>query len=533
MNEDEQNPAVFYGRVSEDKRGKRGDSLRSQETTCRQFARMANYRIDAVFTDSMSGTRIDRPGVAAMMEFLKRHRKVGYTVIVDSPDRFARNIRGHWDLRDQLRAAGASLISPRMEFKDDADSVLVENINATVSQHASQKNAEQTVRRMKARLLNGFWTFQAPIGFEYHSVRNNGRMLRRKEPEASIIQEALEGFGSDRFALAADVMRFLKDNPLFPRDRKGYVSHHRTSMLLRNPIYAGYVQEPRWDVSLRKGQHEGLISYETFMRIQDKLNGKRVGPRASNLTEDFPLRGYVLCADCETPLTACWSKGRTSRHPYYLCPQRGCESYGKSIRRAKIEGEFETLIQSAQPNERLFGLAERMLRKWWESLSVHSKDQAKALAAQLAKIERDVDKVVERILDVSEPKVIAKFEERIRDLEQQKIATKERMAKTAQPASSFDDTLRTAMTFLANPWNLWSSGQYEQRRAVLKLMFANRLQYARKEGFRTANLALPFKVLGDLNTGFSEMARPKRFELLTPRFVVWCSIQLSYGRAGG
>ncbi len=27
-----------------------------------------------------------------------------------------------------------------------------------------------------------------------------------------------------------------------------------------------------------------------------------------------------------------------------------------------------------------------------------------------------------------------------------------------------------------------------------------------------------------------EMARPKRFELLTPRFEVWCSIQLSYGR---
>ena len=28
------------------------------------------------------------------------------------------------------------------------------------------------------------------------------------------------------------------------------------------------------------------------------------------------------------------------------------------------------------------------------------------------------------------------------------------------------------------------------------------------------------------------LARPKRFELLTPKFVVWCSIQLSYGRAG-
>jgi hypothetical protein len=29
------------------------------------------------------------------------------------------------------------------------------------------------------------------------------------------------------------------------------------------------------------------------------------------------------------------------------------------------------------------------------------------------------------------------------------------------------------------------------------------------------------------------LARPKRFELLTPRFVVWCSIQLSYGRVAG
>src|SRR3984957_15290350 len=28
------------------------------------------------------------------------------------------------------------------------------------------------------------------------------------------------------------------------------------------------------------------------------------------------------------------------------------------------------------------------------------------------------------------------------------------------------------------------------------------------------------------------MARPERFELPTPRFVVWCSIQLSYGRIG-
>src|SRR5579871_2876439 len=33
-----------------------------------------------------------------------------------------------------------------------------------------------------------------------------------------------------------------------------------------------------------------------------------------------------------------------------------------------------------------------------------------------------------------------------------------------------------------------------------------------------------------MRDGGEGMARPKRLELLTPRFVVWCSIQLSYGR---
>ena len=99
-----------------------------------------------------------------------------------------------------------------------------------------------------------------------------------------------------------------------------------------------------------------------------------------------------------------------------------------------------------------------------------------------------------------------------------------------RPKASFDDTLRTALAFLANPWSLWASGNLEARRAVLKLAFRGRLEYVRNEGLRTPNLTLPLKVLAGISGEDIELARPKRFELLTPRFVVWCSIQLSYGR---
>jgi hypothetical protein len=33
--------------------------------------------------------------------------------------------------------------------------------------------------------------------------------------------------------------------------------------------------------------------------------------------------------------------------------------------------------------------------------------------------------------------------------------------------------------------------------------------------------------------GLSQLVRPERFELPTPKFVAWCSIQLSYGRRTG
>ena len=86
-----------------------------------------------------------------------------------------------------------------------------------------------------------------------------------------------------------------------------------------------------------------------------------------------------------------------------------------------------------------------------------------------------------------------------------------------------------AMSFLANPWKIWNNSDYALKKTVLRLAFAEPLPYRQNQGLRTPNLALPFKVLGQFCSQKCEMARPKGFEPLTPRFVVWCSIQLSYG----
>jgi len=57
------------------------------------------------------------------------------------------------------------LESPSIEFGEDSDSILVEHLLASVSQHQRQKNGEQTRNRMRARLQGGYWVLNAPMGY--------------------------------------------------------------------------------------------------------------------------------------------------------------------------------------------------------------------------------------------------------------------------------------------------------------------------------------------------------------------------------
>lgn len=233
-----QQKAVLYCRVSSKKQRIEGDGLASQERRCRDYAGYKGYEVVEVFRDDVSGGHALRPAMMDMVKFLKAHRREGYVVVIDDISRFSRDIRGHWDLRDLLREAGGRLESPTIAFGEDSDSILVENLLASVSQHQRQKNAEQTKNRMKARLQNGYWPFRCPIGFKVQRQRGHGKMLVRNEPFATIITDALEGFAGGRFETIGEVKRFLEAQPVWPRDRRGEVPFERVFELFSRPIYA-------------------------------------------------------------------------------------------------------------------------------------------------------------------------------------------------------------------------------------------------------------------------------------------------------
>ena len=498
--------AVIYCRVSSTKQTKVGDGLASQKTRCMEYANARGYRVLETFSDDASGSLINRPAMKELLGFLRKNRSAGLVVLIDDISRLARGVKAHIELRAAISLAGGTLESPSVEFGDDADSELQEYILATVAQHQRRKNAEQTKNRMRARVLNGYWPFACPVGYRYQRIAGRGNMLVRDEPLASIVQEALEGYASGRFQLQAEVKRFLESFPEFPHGVKGEVRAQQVTDILTRAVYAGYVAAPNWDVSQRKGHHEPLISYETHLKIQERLNGNNRAAYRKDLSADFPLRGAVVCGDCGTSLTACWSKGRLDYHPYYLCRQRGCESYGKSIRRSVIEEEFAELLQDMQPSATLFKAARAMLQDLWDHRLASGAERVKALKAELGKVNGQVEQFLDRIGDATVPSVIAAYETRIKALEDRKIVLAEKIAATGRPVRSFDETVRTAFDFLASPWKLWSSERIEDKRTVLKLAFADRLAYTKNHGFRTPEFSLPFKALGHFGRPDFEMA---------------------------
>ncbi|MEL6362727.1 MAG: recombinase family protein [Pseudomonadota bacterium] len=372
--------AVAYGRVSGTKHRTQGDGLNSQESRCREYARYKGYDIVEVFQDDTTGQIMDRPGMEAMLEFLRKKKGEGYIVIIDDISRLARNVETHFQLRKALNQVDAKLESPSIEYGEDSDAILVENLLASASLHQAQKNGEQTINRMRGRAMNGYYVFKAVIGYRFERVPGHGKLLVRDEPIASIIQEALEGYASGRFQMHVEVKGFLEAQEAYPKDLpNGEIRNQRIYELLTRVLNAGYIEVPNWNVPPREGKHEGLISYTTFQKIQDRLNGMAKAPARQDINADFPLRGFILCDDCQKPLTARWSKSKTGkRHPYYLCPNKACVSYRKSIRRDVLEADFEALLKGLQPTKGLFKVAKAMFHDAWEMRLTQASEAAKS-----------------------------------------------------------------------------------------------------------------------------------------------------------
>ena len=521
-------PALIYCRVSDRKQRLQGSGLDSQEQRCRKYADEHGYNVEMVFPDDVSGGGdfMKRPGMRAMLAYLEAQSGKAYVVIFDDLKRFARDTQFHLALRGELASRGAGVECLNFKFEDTPEGMFVETIFAAQGQLEREQNRRQVVQKMKARVESGFWVFRAPVGYKHvPAPGGGGKVLVPDEPLATVVREALEGYANGRFTSQAEVQRYFESNPYFPKDFKdGSLRAMTVSRLLKKVVYAGYVEAPKWAVNLRKGQHEGLISFETWQRIQDNLEDRKRAPAArKDYDEDFPLRGFVRCGSCGNAMTAAWSTGCRKRYAYYRCMTRGCDEKSKSVPRARLESVFEDILKAIVPTKRLLELAKAMFADAWDIRLAKTDSERSEWRRQLTDADKQIENLLDKIVDAQSTSVIRRFEERINELEKHKLLLEERVSKPLPKRERLEECMELSLKFLSSPWEVYEKGSHAAKQLVLRLAFSTPLTYHRKEMYGTTEFSFPFKVLEKISGQKSEMVLPERFELSTSPLPRGCS----------
>jgi len=99
-----------------------------------------------------------------------------------------------------------------------------------------------------------------------------------------------------------------------------------------------------------------------------------------------------------------------------------------------------------------------MFKSAWDQRIQQAAHLLKSAKAQITKIEKQTEALLERIIDATNPCVIQTYENKIADLERNKLKLEEQMAIRAIPTGNYQEKLEPALQFLASPWKLWETG---------------------------------------------------------------------------
>ena len=495
--------AVIYCRVST-KGQVENFSLATQEKECRLWCARNGYAVDRIFIDAgESAKTANRPDFLRLLEYCRTNKKFLQVLVVHTLSRFSRNTQDHHAIRGLLLGFGITLRSVTEPTDDSPEGRFIEDMVAGIATYENRSKSRRTRAAMTSALENGRWTFLAPIGYLNARSRTGPSLL--EDPERGpLIKQAFEAFATG-CRTRPEVLK--ETTALGLRTAKGArLSAQTFHTLLRNPIYAGQIVIPRLDVK-SVGDFTPLVPRQVFERVQALLSAKvkAVLPHLRN-HPDFPLRRFIGCAVCGTPLTGSWSRGRTTRYPYYHC--RNCKEV--RVRREVLESQFVQLLERLQPNASYMRLFHEVVLDVWKGRRSEATKIAKVATRLAEDLRRRLDRV--EVAFTQTQSIDRMSYERQRDKLREDLALVE-MESTEAKLDELDieGVLAFAENVLTDTAGLWVAASLNQKQCLQNVLFPEGLKFDGKE-FGTAATCLAFKQLKQLEVTENRVASPPGFE---------------------
>lgn len=161
----------------------------------------------------------------------------------------------------------------------------------------------------------------SPIGYKYENDQ-----LHIIPYEAMMVQKFFERF--NQRIPAHRICKEMKEAGY--RHRYGYFIHSSVRRMLRNKIYIGYIES---NGKIYKGQHEPIISEETFYQAQKILDGQDItNPNRKYMFKvNSALAGLVICKHCGAKFCRVLGhkKQDGTKTKFYSCYSRNKKSKDK------------------------------------------------------------------------------------------------------------------------------------------------------------------------------------------------------------
>ena len=484
--------ALVYCRVSSDRQASEGHGLDSQERRCRDFVNRKGYASTEVFRDAASGGGgyQSRPGQMEIMERVlgNPHRK--YVVIVDDTSRLARDIQGHFEIRELLRECQVSIESPNFTFGETPEDEVVEGIMASVNQYHRKGNRRQVVQKMKARIENGYWPFGGKKGYTMTKHPAHGKLAVPNEEGLTMLKPAMEMFAAGMLVRKVDVCRFLVEKGFWKKQSpEKYID--KLTQILKDPFYCGDLHYPAWEVSRRNGQQEGIVSREVFEKVQTRLHKDGAGARIrTDITPEFPLRGLLICTKCKRHLTGALSTGHSRKYPYYYCQYKACELYSKMFRREDAETAFKALLEHNTLKPEVGTLTGLVFDRVWEQEMGNVRQQertAEGKAKELRERIRELSDLARKAAANSADTLQRVYESQMEDSALELERLEHLLGGERDLEVPYRTALGKAIGMLENPITIWDTVDTTEKHRLFFFLFETKLEYSKIDGYRTAD----------------------------------------------
>ncbi|MBI4947785.1 MAG: recombinase family protein [Bacteroidetes bacterium] len=404
-------------------------------------------------------------------------------------DRFSRSGANAIYIADQLQIRGIKIIAVSQQVDTStASGVLQQSILFSFSQYDNDLRKNKCIAGMKEKLFKGEWLGCAPRG--YTLTCTNGVQKITINEIGKLIAKAFLWKAEERLSNIEIVNRLRT---------MGLIVHPQwLSAAFRNLFYCGLITHNFLNGEIVKGKHEALVSYDTFLKVNNLLKDNAQGYTHKKADIDLPLNKFMTCEVCGTRWTGYVVKNKGKY--YYKCNRIGCKCNKNA---EKMHDLFKQELNKHTPEIKHHQPLTMQLKLTFEYMNKQNEENRHLLKIKLNEIDEKLNKVQERFAIGEIDKEI--YEKVGGKIKQEKSDIEQEYEKAQIKLSNLEKYTDYILRIAENLSKLWDFKDISVKQNLQHLVFPEGVSYDKKNHvYRTPKVNSVFNSIAGISRSWEK-----------------------------